>query len=132
MNTLLRSARLGRNAAPYDVLVSAGRVARVRESITAEPGWEVVDLDGRFVLPGLWDHHVHFDQWTLARERVDLSGAESAAATARLVAERLRTRPPEGSCRWWATASATRCGPTAPIATCWTPPPPTSRTFPSC
>ncbi|GAA2778399.1 amidohydrolase [Nonomuraea dietziae] len=96
MNTLLRSARLGRNAAPYDVLVSAGRVARVRESITAEPGWEVVDLDGRFVLPGLWDHHVHFDQWTLARERVDLSGAESAAATARLVAERLRTRPPEG------------------------------------
>ncbi|MEU4330936.1 amidohydrolase [Nonomuraea dietziae] len=96
MNTLLRSARLGRNAAPYDVLVAAGRVARVRESITAGPGWEVVDLDGRFVLPGLWDHHVHFDQWTLARERVDLSGAESAAATARLVAERLRTRPPEG------------------------------------
>ncbi|MFE3448851.1 amidohydrolase [Nonomuraea sp. NPDC059194] len=93
--TLLRSARLGGRSTPADVLVAGERVARVRDRIDPEPGWAVVDVDGRTVLPGLWDHHVHFDQWTLARQRLDLSGATSAAEAAGLVAERLRAKPPE-------------------------------------
>jgi predicted amidohydrolase YtcJ len=38
----------------------------------------VLDLDGRFVIPGLWDNHVHFTQWALLSSRVDVSPAVSA------------------------------------------------------
>ena len=34
----------------------------------------MIDLDGRFLLPGLWDRHVHFDQWAQVSARLDLSG----------------------------------------------------------
>ena len=47
------------------------------------------------LLPGLWDAHVHFDQWTLARRRLDLGPAGSAAEAAALVAARLQADPPE-------------------------------------
>jgi predicted amidohydrolase YtcJ len=38
---------------------------------------------------------VHFDQWTLARRRLDLAAARSAAQVVSLVAARLRADPPE-------------------------------------
>jgi predicted amidohydrolase YtcJ len=37
-----------------------------------------IDCAGRFVVPGLWDRHVHMNQWALARQRIDLSAARSA------------------------------------------------------
>src|SRR5690606_7822752 len=36
----------------------------------------------RWLVPGLWDHHVHLDQWALYASRVDLSRAGSAAEAA--------------------------------------------------
>ncbi|SDM05532.1 hypothetical protein SAMN04487913_12243 [Arthrobacter sp. ok362] len=45
----------------------------------------VVDLDGRYVIPGLWDEHVHMTQWALASNRLDLSGASSAREAAAVV-----------------------------------------------
>ncbi|KNC19756.1 hypothetical protein AC792_05215 [Arthrobacter sp. RIT-PI-e] len=91
---LLRSARLvGGPGEPQDVLVRDGRIARIGASIT--PGAaDVVDLDGRWVSPGLWDSHVHLDQWALVRRRLDVSAAGSAAAAASLVRDRLRSDPP--------------------------------------
>jgi predicted amidohydrolase YtcJ len=61
------------------------------------PGPEglVVDLEGRWVLPGLWDHHVHFGQWAMAARRLDVSGATSAAQAASLVRDALADTPPE-------------------------------------
>jgi predicted amidohydrolase YtcJ len=41
-----------------------------------------VDLEGRYLLPGLWDHHVHVTQWALRRERLDLSTLTSARQVA--------------------------------------------------
>ena len=64
------------------------------------PGDEglVVDLDGRWVLPGLWDHHVHFGQWAMASRRLDLAPATSAAHAVSLVREHLEhTRPEPGT-----------------------------------
>ena len=78
-----------------DLRVDAGRITAIGRGLPAPPGVEAVDLDGRVVLPGLWDAHVHFDQWTLARRRLDLGPATSAAQAAALVAQRLRTAPPE-------------------------------------
>jgi predicted amidohydrolase YtcJ len=87
--TLLSGARLGASTPPQDVVVEAGRVAAIGE-IHASPGFaEVLMLNGRMVLPGLWDHHVHFDQWAQVRARFDLSTVDSAGAAARLVADQL-------------------------------------------
>jgi predicted amidohydrolase YtcJ len=91
-DTLLRGARLGPEASPQDVLVVDGRVAAIGHPDTRLGEGDEVQVAGRFVLPGLWDHHVHFDQWAQVRARLDLSTAESAAGAVRLVAESLDRR----------------------------------------
>jgi predicted amidohydrolase YtcJ len=42
----------------------------------------VLDADGTWAVPGLWDNHVHTVQWALEAERLPLGSAESAAAAA--------------------------------------------------
>ncbi|RKR74626.1 amidohydrolase [Frondihabitans australicus] len=88
-STLLRRARLvGRADAPTDVLLEDGAVTAIADGIA--PGdAEVVDLDGRFVAPGLWDNHVHMEQWALVRRRLDVSRASSAREAADLVRARM-------------------------------------------
>ncbi|WP_369369608.1 amidohydrolase [Promicromonospora sp. Populi] len=120
---LLTNARLAGHTEPVDLLLRDGRVRAVAPSGTlavgvgdvagnvtgnvagtgdAEPDAgasagpvERVDLDGRTVLPGLWDKHVHLTQWALVRRRLDLSGAGSAAQAVRLVRDRLAEGPLE-------------------------------------
>lgn len=91
---LLRGARLvGRDGTPVDVLVEGGEVAAIAAHLAAGAA-EVVELDGRWLGPGLWDSHVHMEQWALVRRRLDLGAATSAVEVAALVGERLRTDPP--------------------------------------
>ena len=45
----------------------------------------MVNLEGRYIIPGLWDEHVHMTQWALASNRLDLSGAGSAREAAAAV-----------------------------------------------
>jgi predicted amidohydrolase YtcJ len=45
----------------------------------AGPGASVIDLEGRRVLPGLVDAHVHFYDWALGRKQVELAGTPSLA-----------------------------------------------------
>jgi predicted amidohydrolase YtcJ len=92
--TLLRGARLGPSSPLHDVLLEGGQVAAIGD-IAPSPGLdEVINLEGRVVLPGLWDHHVHFDQWAQVSSRVNLSRVDSAAAAARLVAGQLAAGGP--------------------------------------
>ncbi|MFC0678397.1 amidohydrolase family protein [Lysobacter korlensis] len=79
----LRNARLG--GAFADVTLDGERIASVAPAGTTTVDGETVDLDGRWLLPGLWDSHVHLTQWALTRQRVDLSSATSAAEAAALV-----------------------------------------------
>ena len=81
---LLRRARLvpldvpARGAgAPCDVLVEDGRVSKVGHGLALPRGAAEHDVDGRWLMPGLWDQHVHLGQWTLASQRLDLVGARS-------------------------------------------------------
>ncbi|GAB2466997.1 amidohydrolase family protein [Promicromonospora xylanilytica] len=105
---LLTGARLAGHGGPVDLLLRDGRVRGIAPSGTLAGGdleaagsggprapVERVDLDGRTVLPGLWDKHVHLTQWALVRRRLDLSGARSAAEVVRLVRDRLAEGPPE-------------------------------------
>lgn len=90
--TLLRHVRLLGTPEPHDVLLAAGRVARVAPGGTLA-GDVAVDLAGRTLVPGLWDAHVHMTQWVVRRERLDLTPAASAAATADLVRAALPAWP---------------------------------------
>lgn len=77
MNALtLRGGRAYDGADPIDVVLTNGTIAAIRPTGGPVAG-EVVDLDGRFVGPGLWDAHVHFTQWVISSRRIDLADTRS-------------------------------------------------------
>ena len=43
-----------------DVLVEGERIGKIQPRVTVEAGTEVIDLEGRYLLPGLIDDQVHF------------------------------------------------------------------------
>lgn len=94
---LLRRARLvpvGASVASpappalVDVLVRHGVVTDVGTSLTAS-GVDSLDLEGRWLIPGLWDQHVHLGQWVLRTSRLDLGGVTDVASACEAVRERL-------------------------------------------
>jgi predicted amidohydrolase YtcJ len=75
----LRNARFLGGDDRFDVRVEEGRIAAISPAgAPPRAGAEPVDLDGRVLIPGLWDEHVHFTQWTIRRSRFDLVGTTSA------------------------------------------------------
>lgn len=93
---VLRSVRRPGTSDPVDVHVHDGVVSHivgagepVDPTPVAEDGTgavEEIDAAGRFLLPGLWDEHVHVTTWALTAKRVDLSAAGSARETLEIVA----------------------------------------------
>lgn len=73
------------------------RIAPAGEPRTRPADVPVLKLDGRYVIPGLWDEHVHMSQWALAANRIDLSGAASARQAADVVRAALADRTDDGS-----------------------------------
>jgi len=81
----IRNARPLSGHDPIDVMLDDGVIAGIMPAGIASVGSDDLDLEGRFIMPGLWDEHVHFTQWAQHRRRVDLSGAESAAEAVSIV-----------------------------------------------
>src|SRR5690554_8075147 len=79
---IFRNARL--SSGVFDVLVEDGVITEIGSAVDCTA--EEVHLDGRWLLPGLWDNHVHFSQLSMVQQRLDVSAAESAAQAASLVA----------------------------------------------
>lgn len=79
--------------APVDVLVEHGTVTGVGPDLARPDGVDEVDGGGRWLVPGLWDQHVHMAQWTLASQRLDLAPARSPEAVVAQVAERIAAYP---------------------------------------
>ncbi len=75
---ILSNARLGGRI--VDLRIEGGVITEIGEALGAGD-----DLEGRWVSPGLWDHHVHFTQWALHSQRVDLSAATSAQGAAAIM-----------------------------------------------
>ena len=74
--------------------VRDGVVRDVRPGLAPERGEDVLEAAGRWAIPGLWDAHVHLQQWAQARERIDLSGTASAdEVVARVAAHLARVQP---------------------------------------
>ncbi|MEY2847503.1 MAG: hypothetical protein RI885_168 [Actinomycetota bacterium] len=82
MTMLLRHARIPGRDGTVDVLLKHGVITGIGAGLE---GSAETDLDGRWVVPGLWDAHVHLGQAALNRQRVDLSAATSAAHAAALI-----------------------------------------------
>lgn len=81
---VLQDVRLPGQDQLRQLAIRDGRVVALRPSVEVD-GAEVVRLEGRTVLPGLWDAHVHATQWALSRHRLDLRDAASAAEAAAMV-----------------------------------------------
>nr|WP_277207308.1 amidohydrolase [Isoptericola croceus] len=103
--TLLQNARrAGRFDGLVDVLLDDGRITAVvpagaAPSSSSTTTRQAVDLDGRVLVPGLWDAHTHLTQWALVRHRLDVSEATSPAHAAALVRARVHgatTPTPQG------------------------------------
>jgi Predicted metal-dependent hydrolase with the TIM-barrel fold len=84
--TTLRNARTADGI--VDVVLDGGRIAAISPAGATSTG-RSIDLQGRWLLPGLWDNHVHLSQQALALRRVDLSEATSAAEATRTMADHL-------------------------------------------
>jgi predicted amidohydrolase YtcJ len=76
-----------------------GRVARgveAWEGDASQVSSERIDLDGRTVVPGLADAHVHFLSYALQQGEVDVSDCGSVAEVADVVAAAARAAPGDG------------------------------------
>ncbi|MDR1386003.1 MAG: amidohydrolase family protein [Propionibacteriaceae bacterium] len=94
MSVLIRNVRpvdlaQGRSTEPIDLALDRGRIAAWGPSLPAGPGQSVWSGDGRWIMPGLWDAHVHFRQWAQVLSHLDLSQADSAQRVLELVRARL-------------------------------------------
>nr|WP_218844950.1 amidohydrolase family protein [Microbacterium pseudoresistens] len=71
---------------PVDVLIDKGHIVDVAPAGALRLRGEVLDGDGAWLIPGLWDHHVHAVQWALAADRIPLGDSGSAAESAHRMA----------------------------------------------
>src|SRR5689334_16038207 len=94
---LIRDARLvaltDAASGPVDVRIEDGRVTAVGPSLPTRADEATYDAAGRWLMPGLWDQHVHLGQWTLASARLDLASVRSSADAVERVRERLEEWP---------------------------------------
>ncbi|WP_149085262.1 MULTISPECIES: amidohydrolase [Microbacterium] len=67
---------------PVDLHLVDGRIVDIAPTGALPSRGEVLEADGAWAVPGLWDNHVHTVQWALAAERVPLGPADSAAEAA--------------------------------------------------
>jgi len=88
---LLRNARLPGGDDLVDLQVQGGRIRHIGPAGTSTVTelTESIDLGERFLIPGLWDNHVHFTQWAQTLRRLNVASAVSAADTAARVAVHL-------------------------------------------
>jgi predicted amidohydrolase YtcJ len=94
-STLVNARIVGSTGDPVDIEIEDAAITAVRAAGSSAAVGEVSNLDGRWVLPGLWDHHVHFTQVALASRRLDLTSSTSAAAVVDLVSGYVSAVRPE-------------------------------------
>ncbi|TFD09756.1 amidohydrolase [Cryobacterium sp. TMT1-2-2] len=85
---VLRSVRQPGDTTLSDLHITDGVITQIVPTTTTD----APTLDGRTVIPGLWDEHVHLTQWALAGARFDLSTAVSAREALELVRAQVGTR----------------------------------------
>lgn len=85
MISAIRNARPLGGHDPIDLIIDDGLITAILPAGIEAVADGDLDLAGRFIMPGLWDEHVHLTQWAQHRRRIDLSAAQSAADAVALV-----------------------------------------------
>ncbi|KDA05536.1 metal-dependent hydrolase [Microbacterium sp. CH12i] len=67
---------------PVDILLDGDRIVDIAPTGALRGSGAVLEGHGAWVVPGLWDSHVHTVQWSLASERAQLAHTKSAAEAA--------------------------------------------------
>ena len=87
-------------SALVDVTLAEGRIVAIEPhsapaavDVGSETDPHTVDLDGRWIMPGLWDQHVHASMWAQQAQRIDLSRTTSATEVAVTIASTVRPAP---------------------------------------
>ncbi len=96
---LVRGARMvgldGEAERVVDVRLREGVVAEVGADLPAA-GEPVLDAAGCWLIPGLWDAHVHATQWVRSRGWVQVAGCAGPEEACARIAEALAQRPDDG------------------------------------
>ena len=48
---------------PVDIRIRQGKIIQLGRDLSRLPGEEELDAGRRWAIPGLWDAHVHMQQW---------------------------------------------------------------------
>src|SRR5690606_25273952 len=72
---------------PVDIFLAGGVIVDIAPTGALPAHGEVLEASGAWVLPGLWDAHVHTVQWALSAQRTPLGEARSAREAAALMAD---------------------------------------------
>ena len=104
--TSLKGLRFVGTDTSVDLEIEDGRIAKVNPSD---------DFSNTWVIPGLWDRHTHFTQWSYTLGRLDLIEARSAEEALDMLREHLDARRAKGTLNprtntWSACGSDTPCG----------------------
>ncbi|MEC4613586.1 amidohydrolase [Tsukamurella tyrosinosolvens] len=89
----LARARIAGDAL-VDVDVDGGRIVALSPTGATRPAGDVLDLDGRRLIPGLWDEHVHVRTWAVSTRRIDVRSATGPEEVAALVRAALPAAEP--------------------------------------
>lgn len=82
MSTLLKNARIINEGNQFegDLLLKNGKIEKIAASIEITPDMEVVDLSGKWVLPGCIDDQVHFREPGLTHKATIYTESRAAVA----------------------------------------------------
>ncbi len=69
---------------PVDIRLLDGMVREIAPSLP-DDGSPTMNAAGRWLIPGLWDHHVHMTQWAQTLQRLDVSGAPDSTGVVAMV-----------------------------------------------
>ena len=105
-STIVRDVRIvavsgcARPDRPVDLKIVDGRIeqieqrdtsGRLGDRLAAHDADLVLDADGRWAIPGLWDAHVHLRQWAQTKSRLNVGAADSAADVTRVIDDHVRS-----------------------------------------
>lgn len=63
-----------------DVLIANGRIEKIAADITPQAGWEIIDAEGLWLIPGMIDNQVHFREPGLTHKATIATESQAAVA----------------------------------------------------